>query len=440
MQNNHNIIISQGPVCLKGSVRISGSKNASLPLLAATVLFKNKVVFTNLPHLDDIGTLAALLSSIGSQVEWINDGLTLEHKDKHSLYLDPNMANKIRGSILLLGPILARYGEIRLPMPGGCPIGKRPIDFHIHALEQLGATFIVEEHQIYGVAPAGLKGAYIRFPKPTVTGTENLIMAACLASGITVLENCACDNEIDELIKFLKSGGVSIERNHTTIIIEGKNQFLEAQSPFKIASDRMEAGSLLAACAMTEGHIELKYESCPGLDVVLEHLTDMGMDFSTTPHGLRALVNKPLRARSFITEPHPGFPTDLQAPFMALNCVSHGFSMIEERIWENRFFHAEEFLKMGAQLSIQGSQVSCHGHRTLQGALLTAQDLRGSCALLLMSLVAKGTTIIQKNHHLDRGYEFFINKINMLGGKISRQWCNDKELSEYGIKRSSLVA
>jgi UDP-N-acetylglucosamine 1-carboxyvinyltransferase len=172
MQNNHNIIISQGPVCLKGSIRISGSKNASLPLLAATLLFKNKVVFNNLPHLDDIGTLAALLASIGSEVEWINDGLTVDHKDKKSLYIDPDMANKIRGSILLLGPILARYGEIRLPMPGGCPIGKRPIDFHIHALEQLGATFIVEDHQIYGVAPLGLKGAHIRFPKPTVTAQQ----------------------------------------------------------------------------------------------------------------------------------------------------------------------------------------------------------------------------------------------------------------------------
>jgi UDP-N-acetylglucosamine 1-carboxyvinyltransferase len=227
MKNLHDLIISQGPVMLQGSVSISGSKNASLPLLAATLLCKGPITFKNLPHLVDIGILTALLHSIGSDVTWINGGIVLNHKTNNALYLDPLLANKIRGSVLLLGPLLARYGEITLPMPGGCPIGKRPIDFHLQALEQLGATFVTYPDRVHGLAKHGLKGSLIRFPKPTVTGTENIIMAACLAKGSTIIENAACDNEVDELIRFLTLAGAKIERQESTIIIDGNDDLLE---------------------------------------------------------------------------------------------------------------------------------------------------------------------------------------------------------------------
>jgi UDP-N-acetylglucosamine 1-carboxyvinyltransferase len=435
-----DLIVSQGPVTLKGDVHVSGSKNASLPLLAASLLCKERVTFKNLPHLVDIGILVGLLSSLGTEATWINNGITLKHERNKELEINPGMANKIRGSLLLLGPLLARYGHVILPMPGGCPIGKRPIDFHLQALEKLGATFIIKDDQVHAFARNGLKGTKICFPKPTVTGTENIIMAACLARGNTIIENAACDNEVDELIRFLKSAGAMIERNQTTITIEGSDDLLIAKEPFTIVADRMEAGSLLAACGITKGTISLHYESCPGLEIILKHLTEMGMTISSTPTGITATAYQGLKAKSFITEPHPGFPTDLQAPFMALNCISEGLSTIEERIWENRFFHADEFLKMGARLNIKDNKVYCDGGSEPHGAIVQAQDLRGSCAILLLSLAAHGTTILHNNHHLDRGYAFFINKLNMLGGSISRGYFTSKDLNNVEIKYSSLVA
>ena len=440
MQNLHNIIISSGPVTLQGSVEISGSKNASLPLLAASLLCDGPVNFSNIPTLSDIGIFVALLTSLGSYVEWVNKGIRIAHHQTSSLALSPALANKIRGSVLLLGPLIARYGKVQLPMPGGCPIGKRPIDFHLMALEQLGARFYNTPQGVCGEAPSGLRGATIRFPKPTVTGTENLIMAACLATGTTQLENCAHDPEVDELIRFLVSAGANIQREDDRIIIEGSQSLLKAPSNFSIVADRMEAGSFIAACGMTQGSIELIYDQCPGLEPVLDHVTAMGMSLSQSSKGLSVKSNQRLKARSFTTLPHPGFPTDLQAPFMALNCVSEGCSVIEEQIWENRFFHAEEFLKLGATLSIVGNQVHISGTRNLKANIVSAQDLRGSCALLLMALVAQGETILLNNHHLDRGYEFIVNKLNALGANIRREYCSDQELEHYRMHTACLVA
>ncbi len=437
-----DVIISKGPRKIEGVVRVSGSKNASLPLLTATLLCEGSVDLINIPNLTDIGILINILQKLGTKINWSEHSLKLTHEQNEEKKIIPEkLANKIRGSILLLAPMLARYKEVILPMPGGCPIGQRPIDFHLYALEQLGAHFEIHEDSVKGVAPNGLTGGIIKFPKPTVTGTENALMAAVVAKGDTEIFNPAFDSEIDELIRFLILCGAKIHKTKDTIQIQGKGSLLQAPKElFSVFADRMEAGSLLAACAITGGSISLKYDKCPGLEPVIDHLKKMGMKIEIMLDGLKAEVVQPLTAVSFITAPHPGFPTDLQAPFMALNCVAQGPSFIEEKIWEKRFFHAEGFKKMGANLVIHENRVDIIGGNKLYGALVEAHDLRGSCALLILSMIAQGTTIMLSPQHLDRGYEFFINKLNMLGAEFNKKTMTEKELQDVYISQIDLIA
>lgn len=436
------VIISNGPQKIKGTVRLSGSKNATLPLLTATLLCDGPVHLKNIPNLTDISILINMLQKLGTEIIWNEEELILNHKtNKTPKNIPEKLANKIRGSVLLLAPMLARYGEVILPMPGGCPIGQRPIDFHLYALEQLGAHFEIGSEYVKGLAPKGLNGGVIHFPKPTVTGTENAIMGAVVANGYTEIFNPAFDSEIDELIRFLSLCGANIIKTESTIQIHGQGSLLKsASTPFSIFSDRMEAGSLLVASAITGGSIYLKYDRCPGLEPILDHLNKMGMNIEFMSDGLKASVVQPLKAVSFTTSPHPGFPTDLQAPFMALNCVTQGQSFVEEKIWEKRFFHAEGFKKMGANLTIHDNRVDILGVKNIHGAIVEAHDLRGSCALLLLSLVAQGQTIMVSPHHLDRGYEFFINKLNMLGAQFQKKLMNDEEIQNVYDQQASLVA
>lgn len=415
-------IFNPGPCRLKGDVPISGSKNASLPLIASTLLFEQEVSLKNIPHLLDIGVLLGLLRDLGSSITVEPSALRFHHEQqKRTPLICPQKAAKIRGSVLLLAPLLGRYGEILLPLPGGCNIGKRPINFHLYALEQLGAEFSILPQGIYGCLPDGqFHGGKICFPKPTVTGTENALMAAAIAHGTTCIENAAQDDEVHELIQLLQLSGVNIESHEDVIEVIGMGSLLKAPSePFSIAADRIEAGTFLAGCGITEGEIFLRFERCPGLEPVLSHLESMGMSLSSCQGGLRASVLQPLKAVSFTTEPHPGFPTDLQAPFLALNCVSKGRSIVTETIWENRFLHAAEFAKMGAQVSADPKHVKIQGVNELHGAEMFAHDLRGSAATLLLTLRAKGPSIIHHaEKHYERGYSFFLEKLNRLGASL----------------------
>lgn len=417
-------IFNPGPCKLTGEVAISGSKNASLPLLASSLLFEGSLKIQNVPDLIDIGVLLHLLRDLGSEIMISQEQLEFSyHSLKKTPYICAQKASKIRGSILLLAPVLGRYGEILLPLPGGCHIGKRPIDFHLYALEQLGAQFSILPQGIYGYLPSGkFQGGLIVFPKPTVTGTENALMAAAVASGTTCLENCAQDDEVHELIKLLRAAGVQIDTSEDVMEVQGMGGLLQApKQPFRVCADRMEAGTFLAGCGITMGDIFLKYESCPGLEPVLEHLEQMGMALSFCNGGLQATALQPLKARSFVTAPHPGFPTDLQAPFVALNCVSEGMSLVKETIWENRFLHAHEFRKMGAHLEVSKDHVQITGTQKLHGAQLSAHDLRGSAASVLLSLRAQGPSLIlQAEQHYERGYSFFLEKLRRLGAKVEQ--------------------
>lgn len=417
-------IYNPGPCKLQGAVPIAGSKNASLPLLASSLLFNGELKLRNVPDLIDIGVLLNLMRDLGSCVVIEHQQLSLTHQAQGKApHICPQKASKIRGSVLLLAPLLGRYGEILLPLPGGCHIGKRPIDFHLYALEQLGAQFSLLPQGIYGHLPRGhFTGGHIIFPKPTVTGTENALMAAAVAQGTTCIENHAQDDEVHELITLLQQCGVAIETSEDAIEVQGVGRLLTPPpESFEVCADRMEAGTFLAACGITQGDILLKYRRCPGLETVLEHLDAMGMSLSLNENGLHASVLQPLKARSFTTAPHPGFPTDLQAPFLALNCVSDGKSVVEETIWENRFLHAKEFLKMGAQLEVMPNQTSIQGVRELHGAEIQAHDLRGSAASILLSLRAKGPSLILgAESHFERGYSFFLEKLSRLGAKLEK--------------------
>lgn len=426
-------VFNPGPCRLKGEVPISGSKNASLPLIASSLLFDGPVIFENVPDLVDIGVLLHLMRDLGSQISIAPKTWELSHRmQERTPQICPQKAAKIRGSVLLLAPLMGRYGEVLLPLPGGCNIGKRPINFHLYALEQLGAEFSILPQGIYGSLPHGhFTGGTIIFPKPTVTGTENALMAAAVAIGTSCIENAAQDHEVHELIAFLKQSGVPIEVSEDVIEVQGMGAVLTPPTqPFAIAADRMEAGTFLAACGITEGEILLCFDRCPGLEPVLHHLETMGMSLSHCEKGLHASVLQPLQARSFTTAPHPGFPTDLQAPFLALNCVSAGASIVGETIWENRFLHAQEFLKMGAILTTSPSHVHIKGQEKLHGAELWAHDLRGSAASILLSLRADGPSWIHgAEQHYERGYSFFLEKLCRLGARLESHILASPEIS-----------
>lgn len=411
-------LIIEGGHRLAGKVRISGSKNAALPILFAAILCPGKVNLGNVPNLKDIATTLKLLHTLGCNVTQDTDRVTIEaeHLSPEAPY---DLVCTMRASVLCLGPLLARIGHAKVALPGGCAIGARPVDQHLKALEKMGAAFELSEGYIIGKC-GKLKGERITFDMPTVGGTENLLMAAALADGETVLENCAREPEIVDLANFLTACGARIEGAGTSVIhIQGVNEL--GGSDYSIMPDRIEAGTFLVAAGMTNG--ELALENCPhaALDAVIEKLRQIGVEISLGEDGMTHVKSAGnLEAIDVKTQPFPGFPTDMQAQVMALLCLSKGASVIEECIFENRFMHVQELLRMGASIRATGRTALVKGVARLSGAPVMASDLRASASLVLAGLAAEGVTEVARIYHLDRGYEALEKKLNAVGAVIRR--------------------
>lgn len=411
-------LIIEGGTPLKGTIDISGSKNAALPILFAGILLDAPMVYTNVPDLRDIHTTIKLLNVLGCTCGY----------DDHRVELTPgsllpeapyDLVRTMRASVLCLGPLLARIGQARVALPGGCAIGARPVDQHLKGLELMGATFELEEGYIMGHCDK-LRGAHITFDMPTVGGTENLLMAAVLADGETTLENAAREPEVVDLANFLISCGAQIEgHGSSTIRIKGVSSLRGTE--YAIMADRIEAGTFLVAAGITGGELLLK--NCPftELESVIAKLESMGLAIEQRPEGVLARYQGVLRGADVKTRPYPGFPTDMQAQIMALMCLAEGSSMVEESIFENRFMHVLELVRMGADIKISGHTAMVRGVSRLTGAPVMASDLRASASLVLAGLAAHGTTHVQRIYHLDRGYERIENKLNAVGACIRRE-------------------
>ena len=411
-------LVIEGGIPLKGSVTISGSKNAALPILLASILVEGEVRLSNVPDLRDIGTTLKLLELLGCTAEYDGGEVLLKSCD-----LKPEapyeLVRTMRASVLCLGPLLARLGRARVALPGGCAIGARPVDMHLKGLEQMGAVFELESGDIIGNCDR-LKGAHIQLDFPTVGGTEHLIMAATLAEGETVLENAAREPEIQDLAEFLNSCGAKISGHGTSV---GRIQGVESLhgTSYRVMPDRIEAGTYLVAAGITKGDLTLK--DCPvdALDSVIFKLKEMGMVIEGDRDTLRATVDGPLNCVDLSTRPYPGFPTDMQAQIMALMCVSRGAGVITEGIFENRFMHVQELARLGAHISLSGQSAMVRGVDSLKGATVMASDLRASACLVLAGLAATGRTDVRRIYHLDRGYEQMEVKLGAVGARIVRK-------------------
>lgn len=411
-------LIIEGGTPLKGTIDISGSKNAALPILFAGILLDAPMVYTNVPDLRDIHTTIKLLNVLGCSCSY--DDHRVELKPGSLLPEAPyDLVRTMRASVLCLGPLLARIGQARVALPGGCAIGARPVDQHLKGLELMGATFELEEGYIMGHCDK-LRGAHITFDMPTVGGTENLLMAACLAEGETVLENVAREPEVVDLARFLIRCGAEIEGHGSSVIrVRGVRALNGCE--YAIMPDRIEAGTFLAAAGITGG--ELLLRNCPydDMDAVLIKLREAGMDIIQRADGVLARPGSGgLRGVDVSTRPHPGFPTDMQAQLMALLCLADGSSMIDETIFENRFMHVQELVRMGADIRLSGSAAMVRGVEHLAGAPVMASDLRASASLVLAGLAARGKTVVQRIYHLDRGYERMEVKLQAVGARIRR--------------------
>jgi len=413
---------------LSGSIPIGGAKNAALPLMAACLLTDRPVTLSNLPHLLDIATMAHLLTELGVEIamDGAVDGghagrvLRLTAAEVASTTAPYDLVRKMRASVLVLGPLVARCGHARVSLPGGCAIGTRPVDLHLRALAQMGAEIVLEEGYIEARAPKGLTGARIVFPTVTVGGTENLMMAAALARGETVLANVAREPEVADLARFLVTMGAEIEGIGTdTLRIVGRERL--AGSAFAVIPDRIETGTYAMAAAATGGDVELTDTRLELIRSVADVLSAAGVEIAETPRGIRvARRNGPLNGVDVMTEPYPGFPTDLQAQFMALMATAGGAAMITETIFENRFMHVPELCRMGADINVHGASAIVRGVGGLSGAPVMATDLRASVSLVLAGLTAAGETILNRVYHLDRGYERVEEKLAACGADIER--------------------
>lgn len=418
------LTITQSPN-LYGDVAISGAKNAALPLLALTLLSKDDVKISNLPDVADVKTLSKLLEHLGAHIESIDSHtLTINCADiihTKALY---DIVRKMRASILVLGPLLARFRKCQVSLPGGCAIGARPVDLHLKAMEKMGAQIHIEGGYIIANAPNGLQGADILFDKISVTGSENVIMAAALAKGKTRIINAAKEPEVVQLCEVLAQNGIEIEGiGSNEISIYGSDGELPRFKPFDVIPDRIEAGTYLCAGAITNSRITLHNTNSTHLQAILEKLEEIGFGFEITESSITILPAKKRNAFEIITTEYPGFPTDMQAQFMALATQCEGVSVIEERLFENRFMHVSELQRLGADIKLSGNIAKVSGAKPLIGANVMATDLRASSALVLAALIAKNTTQIHRIYHLDRGYENLESKLEGLGVKISR----DKE-------------
>ncbi|WP_322995717.1 UDP-N-acetylglucosamine 1-carboxyvinyltransferase [Castellaniella sp.] len=412
-------LLIQGGRPLQGEVTISGAKNAALPILCAALLTDEPLVLDNVPALRDISTTLSLLERMGVQSQRPGpQQVTLHAHQVHSQEAPYDLVKTMRASILVLGPLVARFGQARVSLPGGCAIGQRPVDQHIKGLAAMGASIHIDHGFVVAQAQR-LRGANILTDMVTVTGTENLLMAATLAEGRTVLENAACEPEVIDLAQVLIAMGAHIEGHGTDrIVIEGVERLHGAHH--QIVPDRIEAGTFLCAVAATGGDITLRRVAPDTLGAVLDKLRDAGLHITTGPDWIRARMSNRPRATGFRTSEYPGFPTDMQAQLMALNTVAEGTAVITENIFENRFMHVQELCRMGADIEIDGHTAVVQGHSGLLGATVMATDLRASASLVIAGLAAQGQTTVERIYHLDRGYEHMEHKLQALGADIQR--------------------
>lgn len=411
-------LVIRGGKPLHGSVRISGSKNAALPILLAAPLLDGPIEYENVPRLRDIFTTLKLLNILGLATTFEENRVTVSPAADLQFEAPYDLVKTMRASVLCLGPLLARLGKARVALPGGCAIGARPVNLHLTALEKMGAVFTLEAGYIEGRCQ-GLTGAHIIFDFPTVGGTENLLMAASLAKGRTVLENAAREPEISDLAEFLNAMGARISGHGTSVItIDGVPSLHGGR--YAVMSDRIEAGTYMVAAAITGGDLTL--QSCPmaALDAVAAKLSDMGVGFEDTPSGTRVFCKGELVNTDVATLPYPGFPTDMQAQIMALMCLAKGAGSIKETIFENRYMHVQELVRLGARIKVSGQNAFVRGATSLIGAPVMASDLRASASLVLAGLAAQGTTEVQRVYHLDRGYESMEVKLAAVGADIVR--------------------
>ncbi len=414
----------QGPTCLSGGVTISGAKNAALPILFAAILAEEPVELTNVPKLKDIDTTIKLLNRLGTNVER-NGSVFVDARNINEFCAPYELVKTMRASIWALGPLVARFGQGQVSLPGGCAIGARPVDLHITGLEQLGAEITLDEGYVKARADGRLKGAHIVMDKVSVGATITIMTAAVLAEGKTIIENAAREPEIEDTANFLNTLGAKISGAGTdSITIEGVERL--GGGTYQILPDRIETGTFLVAAAVSRGRVVCRNAKPDTLDAVLAKLREAGADIevgedwiSLDMHGKRP------KAVTLRTAPHPGFPTDMQAQFSLLNLVAEGAGMITETIFENRFMHIPELIRMGAHAEIESNTVLCHGVEKLSGAQVMATDLRASASLVLAGCIAQGTTIVDRIYHIDRGYENIEAKLQGLGAKIERLHSND---------------
>ncbi len=403
---------------LHGNIAISGAKNAALPILCATLLSEGESLLRNVPKLRDIDTTAALLRFLGCDVE--NDAPRVRVTPGKNVRPEApyELVKQMRASVMVLGPLLARHGRAKVSLPGGCQIGSRPVDQHLKGLERLGATITLERGYIHAAAPR-LRGAEIVFDMPTVTGTENLMMAAALAKGRTTLVNAAKEPEVEELGRILNKMGAEVSGAGTdTITIEGKEEL----APFDhaIIADRIEAGTYMVAAGVAGGDVTIENAPLDDMEATVDVLRRAGVEIERQGDAARVRRNGPLKPVDVVTAPHPGFPTDMQAQVMVLLCLANGTSTMVETIFENRFMHVPELARMGADIHIDGNKATIHGGHRLQGAKVMATDLRASASLVIAGLVAEDETDVLRVYHLDRGYEHMEDKLAQVGADTTR--------------------
>lgn len=414
-------LLIQGGARLNGEVRISGAKNSALPILAATLLADEPVTICNLPHLHDITTMLELIRRMGVELT-VDEKLSVEVdtrtiKEFHAPY---ELVKTMRASILVLGPLLAHYGEAEVSLPGGCAIGSRPVDLHIRGLEAMGAEIAVEGGYIRARSNGRLKGAKIFFDTVTVTGTENILMAAALAEGQSIIENAAREPEVVDLAECLIAMGADIKGAGTdTIIVNGVESLKGCR--YSVMPDRIETGTYLVAAAATRGYVKVKNTRADILDAVLQKLKEAGAKIEVGDDWITLdMEGRRPKAVNITTAPYPAFPTDMQAQFAALNAIAQGVGHIKETIFENRFMHMQEMIRLGANILIDGNSASIDGVEKLRGAPVMATDLRASASLVIAALVAEGETLIDRIYHIDRGYECIEEKLQMMGAGIRR--------------------
>ena len=404
---------------LKGQINISGSKNSSLPILAATLLSSKKINLKNLPKVKDIETMINLLQSLGSKTKFVKKNLIIDNSSQNKKFASYSLVKTMRAGILVLGPLLAKFGNAKVSLPGGCAIGTRPVDVHLKALSKLGVKYKIIQGYVHATAKKGLIGSKIRFSKISVGATENLIIAASLAKGSTTLSNCAIEPEIKDLVNFLKKMGCNIKWiSKRSLKIVGTKDLNEIT--YSVMFDRIEAGTYLIAAAVTEGNLKIKNIIPNVIQTEINTLRKIGVKIITKKNEIHIIGNKKIKCINIKTAPYPGFPTDLQAQIMVLLCKANKKSLIKEDIFENRFMHVAELNRMGAKISINGNMAEVQGNINFTSAELMATDLRASVSLILAALTTRGKSVINRIYHLDRGYENIEKKLKKVGAKIKR--------------------